>query len=265
MPKERASEEGPVVHCQVIVGFLGSLEAPRRGGYHTHPYWQLEIMLEGRAVARVAPEAIALEPGDCLLIPPDLRHGFRKSDPPLRWATFRFTATGVRPQEQAHKLRMTPLNASLRDALLHATPRSLAAPDTRNGRVVGALLAALLEHNQPEAPLAAPGMRESGLARDVRAYVRRHANLRVPVDELAHLCGYSPHYFPKKFRRETGQGLKEFVDRERCRMAENLLAHSDLSVGHIARDVGFGDIYSFSRFFKRVTGRSPRAYRVGLA
>ena len=83
------------------------------------------------------------------------------------------------------------------------------------------------------------------------------------MEQLAHHCGYSPNYLAKKFRTETGMGLKEFLDQERCRMAENLLAHTTLSVSEVAFDMGFKDIFSFSRFFKRVNGHSPKEYRDG--
>jgi len=254
----------PAARCELIVGFRGLSATAKQVRPHTHPFWQFEIIVQGRTTAQAPPKAIELAPGDCLLIPPGLLHGFIKRTSPFRWATFRFTATGVRPPDHARKLEGTPFNLAVRDALLDAMPRSLSAPTSPDGRAAASLLAALLERNTLHDALDGPGMADSRLVREVRAFVRRYATQRVFIEDIAGHCGYSPKYFAKKFRRETGHVLKQFVDGVRCRMAQDLLAHSDLRVGEIARDVGFDDIYGFSRFFKRVTGRSPRAYRAGV-
>jgi AraC-like DNA-binding protein len=66
------------------------------------------------------------------------------------------------------------------------------------------------------------------------------------------------------FRTSEGTALKRYVDRERCRVAESLVMYSDLNVGEIAESLNFIDIYSFSRFFKRQTGKSPRDFRKTL-
>lgn len=267
MPQDTKHSDA-AVQCELIVGFHASstLLNVRRRQYspHTHPFWQLEIMQESRALVMTPPKSQTLTPGDCLLIPPDVPHRFVYEDLPVRWATFRFSATGVSYPNRAYKLQMTPFNTCVRDALLHAMPDSLAAPDSPDGRTVASLLSALLQRNCPKDRLTAPGVMESRFVRDILAFIQRHATTRMSLRQLAQHCGYSQNYLAKKFRRETGVGLKEFMDQKRCRMAENLLAHTHLSVSEIAGDVGFKNIYGFSRFFKRVNGNSPKDYRAGF-
>ena len=256
-----------MVQCELVVGFRAwatLLNPRRRNTVHAHPVWQLEIITESQAMAVVPPEPVALAQGDCILIPPDVPHRFVYQELPVRWATFRFGATGASTHNRVQKLPMTPLNTCIRDALLHVMPRSLAAPASPDGRVAASLLAALLQHNSTEEALAPPGIMESRIVREISGFLRRHAKGRLVIEDLARHCGYSADYLSKKFKAETGVGLKEFIDQERCRMAENLLAHTNLSVSEIAYDVGFNDIYGFSRFFKRVNGSCPTGYRAGF-
>jgi len=267
MPQD-TKHSNAAVQCELIVGFHASstlLNASRHQyPTHTHPFLQLEIVQESRTLAVTPTKSETLIPGDCLLIPPDVSHRFVYEDLPVRWASFRFSATGVSRPNRAYKLQMTSFNTCVRDAILHAMPGSLTAPDSPDGHAVASLLAALLQRNCPEDRLAVPGVMESRFVRDILAFIQRHAKTRISLHVLAQHCGYAQNYLAKKFKRETGTGLKEFMDQKRCRMAENLLAHTHLSVSEVAYDMGFKNIYGFSRFFKRVNGNSPKDYRVGF-
>ena len=44
--------------------------------------------------------------------------------------------------------------------------------------------------------------------------------------------------------------------------AKRLLYHSDMQIQEIAFKVGYDDIQSFSRFFKKQEGISPSKYRI---
>ena len=44
-------------------------------------------------------------------------------------------------------------------------------------------------------------------------------------------------------------------------MAKELLRGTSLSVGEVAERAGYGDIFLFSRQFKRCAGLTPSAYR----
>jgi AraC-like DNA-binding protein len=62
------------------------------------------------------------------------------------------------------------------------------------------------------------------------------------------------------FRAETGTPLGRFILMERIALAQLRLRRPDASVKAAALDLGFADPFTFSRAFKRVTGRSPKTW-----
>ena len=63
------------------------------------------------------------------------------------------------------------------------------------------------------------------------------------------------------YRIKTGISPKEFLRNCRIEKAEKLLTETTLSVSDIAGQVGYPDPFTFSKFFKNITGLSPRDYR----
>ena len=72
--------------------------------------------------------------------------------------------------------------------------------------------------------------------------------------------GYSRNHLSLLFKRKYGIPLKTFIDRERIEIAKSLLAYTEMNVSETAQTMGFNDVYYFSNFFKRLTGKSPLNY-----
>jgi len=60
---------------------------------------------------------------------------------------------------------------------------------------------------------------------------------------------------------DAGVSYRELIQACRLERARYLLAGSKDDIGEIATQLGYADASSFSRFFLRLTGMSPRAYR----
>ncbi len=74
--------------------------------------------------------------------------------------------------------------------------------------------------------------------------------------------GYTPNYFRRIFRQETGVPPLEFMNNIRIDHAKELLIQKDdkTSFSEIALACGFSDVYYFSRLFKKNTGYTPKEY-----
>ncbi len=84
------------------------------------------------------------------------------------------------------------------------------------------------------------------------------------LQQVADLLHLSPRSLSRRLAREntSWQAIK---DRLRRRLAEHLLATTDLPVGRIGERVGYKEPGDFTRAFRHWTGLTPSAYRSGLS
>lgn len=80
------------------------------------------------------------------------------------------------------------------------------------------------------------------------------------LNEIAQICGVSEGYFRKLFREYSGENPIEFRQKHRIEKAKQLLLLDTHSIGEIAEELHFSDIYHFSKTFKKITGISPQNY-----
>lgn len=81
------------------------------------------------------------------------------------------------------------------------------------------------------------------------------------VAELARRAGLSPSRFAHLFTAQVGVSPMRYLERQRMRLAEQLLDLTPRTVGEVARTVGFTDPLYFSSRFRAFAGMSPTAYR----
>ncbi|MGM9652607.1 MAG: helix-turn-helix domain-containing protein [Eubacteriales bacterium] len=91
--------------------------------------------------------------------------------------------------------------------------------------------------------------------------VSRDLRVRYSLGDLARLSGYSKNQLTNIFRAETGQTPCAYMQRIRLDAARQLLENSDLPVGRIAEETGFGSYVNFYKAFCAAAGCSPAAWR----
>ncbi len=86
-----------------------------------------------------------------------------------------------------------------------------------------------------------------------------HANVgRVEsVGTLARRAHLSESRFRMLFSRLTGCSVTLYQNRLRIQAARDMLTSGHYTVGTVAEELGFRDVYYFSRLFKRITGTPP--------
>lgn len=83
----------------------------------------------------------------------------------------------------------------------------------------------------------------------------------INVDKLASDMAVSPRTFIRRFNQATGKPPKQYLQKLRINEAKRLLEMTTLSIDQITQRVGYSDVSSFRRLFKREVDLSPTEYR----
>ena len=94
------------------------------------------------------------------------------------------------------------------------------------------------------------------------SHLERNIHREVNLEELAGIAQMSQRSFLRVFLSATGTSPLAWVIGQRINRACKLLRTTDRRVTEIAFDVGFNDSNYFTRQFRKVTGVSPRKYRL---
>ncbi|WP_309122023.1 AraC family transcriptional regulator [Paenibacillus sp.] len=94
-------------------------------------------------------------------------------------------------------------------------------------------------------------------------YVQNHMAEEIYLDALAEKLNLSSGYLSTYFKEKTGTNIVEYVNETRIRKAAELLLETRMKVQEVAEAVGYRNITSFNRMFKKYTGLRPSDYRKG--
>jgi len=99
------------------------------------------------------------------------------------------------------------------------------------------------------------------IIRDFNFLVEQHFKEKHTVTEYATLLNKSPKTLSNLFKKLNSKTPLQMIQERIMLEARRLLRYSDKPISEVGYDVGFSDIQSFSRFFKKHQGVSPTEFR----
>lgn len=99
------------------------------------------------------------------------------------------------------------------------------------------------------------------LAKAVREYIRAQVRQGTvpPVSGIVRHFNVSPQYLGRVHRQHYGQTVQQYIIRQKLEEARRLLREEGFSVSQTAYHLGYGELSSFSKQFKKYFGMSPSA------
>lgn len=256
--------------------------------WHFHPEYELHHVVATSGLCFVGDHIGAFTPGQLVLTGPNLPHNWVSQVAPGTQIPLRNRVLQFSEQFMRDAMQLLPELGAVQPLLALSRRGALFTPET--ARTVGPLMADLVratELRRLELFVAILG--ELSRAPDIRAlasaeyhpdpssfmatginealaYIGKHLTEPFSETDLAALSRLSPSGFSRSFRRHTGMGLTQYVNRLRIHLASQLLMSEDgMGVTDICFAAGFTNISNFNRQFRRHKGMSPSQFRALLA
>lgn len=91
-------------------------------------------------------------------------------------------------------------------------------------------------------------------------YIKAHYSKEVNLKIVAQQVYLNPNYFSELFKQETGKNFIDYLMETRIEMAKEILKKPGVKVYEVAELIGYKEVVSFNRAFKKVVGVSPKEY-----
>lgn len=115
-----------------------------------------------------------------------------------------------------------------------------------------------LQHNEPEEKT------KLDIIREFNYLVEKHFKTRHTVTEYADLLNRSPKTLSNIFSKSGHKTPLQYIQNRKLLEARRLLRYTDRSIKEIAYELGYDDLQTFSRFFKKNEQVSPSDYRLNV-
>jgi len=99
------------------------------------------------------------------------------------------------------------------------------------------------------------------IIREFNFLVEAHFREKHSVNDYAELLNKAPKTLSNLFKRRGNKSPLQFIQSRLLLEAHRLLRYTSKSISEIGYDLGFTDVQSFSRFFKKQEGVSPVDFR----
>jgi two-component system response regulator YesN len=95
----------------------------------------------------------------------------------------------------------------------------------------------------------------------LKEYVDTHYAERIPAPNAAKITNKHKKYFSAFFHQKVGITYTDWLMSIRVARAIAIIQSVDDSMTHVAYTTGFGDLRTFERAFKKITGLTPIEFK----
>lgn len=233
---------------------------------HLHNAVELVMMLSGHSTVLYEGRRIPLSDGELFLAFPDRVHGYEDSQdsesivfiiPVYPYLSdFRETLEQKLPVDPVlHKGEWEHTNVRLLLEMAEGD-RFMSGNKVTHGYAMLIMAKLLPLLTLQDAPSASTNALQS-----ILLYLNRHYTQPLTRQDLAAAVGYNESYISHLFSDTLRTTLTEYITSLRMDDALYLLSGTDLTVGQIADELGFGSVRSFNRVFLKHAHMTPSAYR----
>ncbi|MCI0766861.1 AraC family transcriptional regulator [Bacillus sp. TL12] len=212
---------------------------------HSHSYAQLILPLQGELVIKAGAQNLLIDQKTLFFVPSECDHTFHSSvrNEFLVLDIPHFMIPAGELQNRGISYQFTNQWKGIRYLILNEIEQG------------GSALKELY-------PYISHCLRQEQQPKSIQ-YIHEHYHENITVQKLAQLEHYNRSYYSDWFFKETGKSPSAYIQEVRLNKAKYLLRSTDLSILHIAIQVGLEHQSSLTRLFQKYEGITPSQYRKG--
>ncbi|MEY8745347.1 AraC family transcriptional regulator [Paenibacillus tundrae] len=233
-------------------------------------YYKIHYILNGKGTFQVGGQTYELHKGQgFLIVPHSVVHYEADQNEPWEYSWVAFQGSNVVTLlQQACLSEQRPIfELHNDDELRSCLHRMISSRNTHKGweiSMTGLLyqfFAVLIDQaSETSHPVVQDYTKDTYVTQVIDFIEMNYANA-ITVQAIASHVGLQRSYLCSLFKDLIGSSIQSYLVNYRMRRAAELTLDPSLSIGDIARSVGYLDQLLFSKMFKKVMGQSPTQYR----
>lgn len=261
--------------------YIGKKIPTKSGEDHFHDYLELTYILSGQARYTIEGQEHILKAGDILVGNPGVVHRFdlqEGEEPPVEvyigMSNFHFQDM---PQEslvlpdESHVLHCKPELKQDLNQLIQTMISETQVQQSGQYFMIKAYLVQMLlliirqirgEKKHENRGYVFESRSRGYVVKRIIAYMNENYATHISLDQIAKNMYLSPVYISKIFKEETGESPIRYLIQIRLEKAKEILEDEACgSIRDVAAEVGYEDVYYFSKLFKKYYGIAPAYYK----
>ncbi len=243
--------------CQAVEGVIHKCFLPAKP--HGRASDAFIYILEGETVYGFGDKACTVKAGDVLFLANDSIYSMDVLSEEYRFifADFKFVSAAPREYDIFEMQNVRGIESIFRRMLEKWRQRRAAAEED----CLALLYSVYAEIIRSESAAYVPLSKRSRLESAVQYISDNFTNEELTVEKVADSAGMSESHFRRLFKSVYRLSPIKYINLMRIERAKELIRYTSDSFSQIATDVGFANVYYFSRIFKKEVGCTPSEYR----
>lgn len=96
---------------------------------------------------------------------------------------------------------------------------------------------------------------------NILRYIRENINQNIKIEDLSSMCYLTKDHFIRLFKKEMDCTPLQYINQKKIEKAQLMMVIGKKPVKDIAFSLSFNELSYFYRLFKKITGKSPQAYK----
>ena len=249
---------------------------------HSHTFFELAYIIHGNAIHTLDGNSDAVKAGDYVFIEPGSVHSFSKTTdedkltvinciftPELIFGnsrnkkmTFMDLLSAPLLNIDVNKIIGAPAFYVFRDSnnyilnMLYAMQYEYSNKMTNYFQIMKNLLNSIIMSSIRQ--VSSKEIQNIDPVTMIKDYVSLHYAENNILNQLSTMSYYSPQYLSARFKTDTGETFKSYLQRVRCDVAEQLLNSTNMTVLEVSEAIGYKDVKYFQELFKKHKNVTPK-------